>query len=350
MDRDSEPMIKAAAATPALARSGQGHGALASADVAVVIVNYNSGPHLRMCLQALGRQTRSPRRVIVVDNASTDDSLTGASASYANVEILHAGRNLGFAGGNNLAIRSLDNCRYVALVNADAYVEPDWLERLLDAAMLRPDCDFFSCRLLSATDPTRLDGTGDVYHVSGRAWRRDWGQPATASSSSTPTLGACAAAALYKREALIAIDCFDEDYFCFYEDVDLSFRLQLTGHRGLYVAEAIARHVGSASTVRQSDFCVYYGHRNLVWTYVKNMPGPLFWLYLPQHLALNLATVFWFALQGRGRLILRAKWDALRGLRGAWSKRRSIQARRTASIASIRLLLARGLLTPYFGP
>jgi GT2 family glycosyltransferase len=350
MDFDSTPMIKAAAVSSALVRSSHGIGPLPAADVAVIIVNYNSGPHLRMCLQALGRQTRSPRRVIVVDNASTDDSLAGASTRYAGVEILHADRNLGFAAGNNLAIRSLDDCRYVALVNADAYVEPDWLERLLDAAKQRPDCDFFSCRLLSATDPARLDGTGDVYHVSGRAWRRDWGRPVTAGISSIPTLGACAAAAFYLREALLDIGCFDEDYFCFYEDVDVSFRLQLRGYRGLYVAEAMARHVGSASTVKQSDFCVYHGHRNLVWTYVKNMPGPLFWLYLPQHLALNLATVIWFALQGRGRVILRAKWDALRGLRGAWRKRRSIQARRTASIASLRLLLARGLLTPYFGP
>ena len=74
----------------------------------------------------------------------------------------------------------------------------------------------------------------------------------------------------------------------------------------MYVPAAIARHVGSATTVKQSDFCVYHGHRNMVWTFVKNMPGRLFWIYLPQHLALNIATVIWFALQGRGRVILRA--------------------------------------------
>ena len=128
-----------------------------------------------------------------------------------------------------------------------------------------------------------LDGTGDVYHVSGRAWRRDWGRPAKDAGSTLPILGACAAAALFSREAMLLAGGFDEDFFCFYEDVDLSFRLRLLGYAGRYVPAAVARHVGSASTGSHSDFCVYHAHRNLVWTYVINMPCALFWLYLPQH-------------------------------------------------------------------
>jgi GT2 family glycosyltransferase len=313
---------------------------------AVIIVNFNSGDHLRACLRAIARQSVRPHRVVVVDNGSGDDSLGRAEGIYPDVEIIRIGSNLGFAAANNMAIRLVDDCHFVALVNADAYVQADWLEQLLAAAAANSDCHLFSCRLVSAADPGRLDGTGDVYHVSGRAWRRDWGSPIAASGSSTPTIGACAAAALYLREAVLDAGGFDEDYFCFYEDVDLSFRLQLLGHPGRYVPAAIARHVGSASTIRRSDFCVYHAHRNLVWTYVKNMPAPLFWLYLPQHIALNLATILWFAAQGRGRVILRAKWDALRGLRRAWQKRREIQSRRKVSVRKIQSLLARGLPRP----
>ena len=326
----------------------------AEESVAVVVVNYNAGHFLQECLRAIARQTCPPQRIIVVDNASSDESLDGLAAIYPGVEIVPAGGNIGFAAANNLAIRLAGDCRWVALVNPDAFVESDWLERLLAAARAAPECRFFSCQLVSAGDPRRLDGTGDVYHVSGRAWRRDSDHLRNQSGaidekSSTPTFGACAAAALYRRDALVEVGGFDENFFCYYEDVDLSFRLQLAGYSGVYVAEAVARHVGSANTGRHSDFSVYYGHRNLVWTFVKNMPGPLFWLYLPQHVALNLATVAWFALQGRGRVILRAKWDALRGLPRAWRQRRAIQSQRKASVRQIYALMARGPLRAFTG-
>jgi GT2 family glycosyltransferase len=318
--------------------------------VAVIVVNYNSGEHLRKCIQSIAGQTQAPTRVVVVDNGSSDDSLSGIDCLGVHVEIIKTERNLGFAAANNLAVRHVRECRYVALVNADAYVAPTWLERLMDAARRYPECHFFASQLVSAADPMKWDGTGDVYHTSGRAWRRDWGQVINADgASATPILGACAAAAIYSREAFLAVEGFDEDYFCFYEDVDLSFRLQLAGHRGLYVPEAIARHVGSATTIRRSDFSVYHAHRNLVWTYVKNMPGPLFWLYLPQHLALNLGTIAWFTLRGRGRVIFRAKWDALTGLARAWRKRRLIQSRRRATVRYIGALLARGFVSAWRG-
>lgn len=125
----------------------------------------------------------------------------------------------------------------------------------------------------------------------------------------------CAAAALYRRSALRAVGGFDEDYFCYVEDVDLGFRLRLAGHKALYVPDAVVHHVGSGTTGGQhSDFAVYHGHRNLVWTFVKNMPGMLFWLLLLLHVMINLATILWFAVKGRGGVILRAKRDALLGL------------------------------------
>jgi GT2 family glycosyltransferase len=118
---------------------------------------------------------------------------------------------------------------------------------------------------------------------------------------------------------------FDEDYFCYHEDVDLSFRLRLQGHRCLYVPEARVEHLGSASSERESDFVVYHGHRNLVWTFFKNMPPTLLIRYLPAHLLLNLVTLLWFTSSGRGRVLIRSKRDALLGLSRTLEKRKAIQ-------------------------
>jgi GT2 family glycosyltransferase len=121
-----------------------------------------------------------------------------------------------------------------------------------------------------------LDGAGDEYHVSGLAWRRFYNHLANGYGlKPEEVFGACAAAAMYRREDFLKIGGFDEDYFSYFEDVDLSFRLRLAGGRCLYVPDAIVHHVGSASTGKLSDFVVYYGHRNLVWTFFKDMPGTL---------------------------------------------------------------------------
>jgi GT2 family glycosyltransferase len=112
----------------------------------------------------------------------------------------------------------------------------------------------------------------------------------------------------------------------------------------MYVPESIAHHIGSAITGDRSDFSVYHGHRNLVWTYVKNMPGILFWILLPIHLAFNFIAVLYFTIRGQGRIILRAKWDAIQGISKMWYKRRQIQNSRRASVMDIWRMLDKHIL------
>jgi GT2 family glycosyltransferase len=304
--------------------------------VAVLIVNYNSGEMLARCLAALSRQTVRDFRTIVVDNASTDVSAEGIEALHANVTLVRAGKNLGFAAGNNLALAHAGKPDWIALLNPDAFPQPDWLERLLLEAYAWPQFSFFGCRMLLADTPQFLDGTGDVYHVSGITWRRDHGVAAERGVALADEIfGPCAAAALFSRAALDEAGAFDERYFCYHEDVDLAFRLRLLGHRCRYVPEAVVHHVSSGITGRRSDFATYHGHRNLVWTYVKDMPGVLFWLFLPAHLLLNAASLFVFAFRGQLGVILRAKRDAIAGLGDALRQRRVIQGRRRASALAL---------------
>jgi len=311
--------------------------------VTVLIINWNSGELLAKCLKHLMAQTVQPINVQVIDNSSSDASF-GAVNLYENVSLHTSDTNLGFAAGNNLAISRCDS-ELVALLNPDAFPEPEWLENLLIAASSNPDVAAFGSRQLDQSNPEYLDGIGDRYHISGLAWREGHGvRDIPSDLIQRDIFSPCAAAALYRRQAVVDVGGFDEDFFCYIEDVDLGFRLRLAGYKAMYVPDAIVHHVGSATTGgHHSDFSVYHGHRNLVWAYVKNMPGILFWALLPLHILMNFCVVVLFAIRGQTMVILRAKWGALKGVPKAWRKRKKIQSDRKATISDIWRVLNRSI-------
>ncbi|WP_240502638.1 glycosyltransferase family 2 protein [Methylocaldum sp. 14B] len=317
--------------------------------IAVIIVSWNSGTLLRKCLSSLQKQTFQEFRTIVIHNGEFDDSLVSAQSALESAEIICLGENKGFAGGNNVAAQLVKDkeCDWIALLNPDAFPEPDWLDNLLKATINYPEYSFFGSRLVVANNPKLLDGVGDAYHTSGLVWRRGHGSTAIDSYAEPEEIfSPCAAAALYHKDAFLDVGGFDEDYFCYVEDVDLGFRMRLAGYRCLYVPDAVVAHVGSASTGQHSDFSVYHGHRNIVWTYIKNMPSVLFWIYLPQHLILNISSIIWFALLGQGRVILNAKIDAIKGIPAMLKKRKAIQRTRKVKSLDIRGIMDKGLLAP----
>lgn len=304
--------------------------------VAVIVVNFKSTALLDRCLTCITKQESMATNVIVLDNGNEYPIPDDCSNRFPSVQFIKGGKNIGFAAGNNLLFKKTSDHQWVALVNPDAFLNQDWLSKMFSAAIAHPEYSFFASRLVQANSPDRLDGDGDTLHISGLAWREGHGQVISNTTEPREIFSPCAAAALYRRDALEAVGGFDEDFFCYFEDVDLGFRLRLAGHRCLLVPDAVAQHVGSATTGGQnSNFAVYHGHRNLVWTYMKNMPGALFWLLLPLHIVLNLATVLYFSIRGQGLIISKAKWDALRGLPRMWKKRWIIQKNRSASIGDI---------------
>ncbi|MFT3928998.1 MAG: glycosyltransferase family 2 protein [Spongiibacteraceae bacterium] len=305
---------------------------LLARSVGVVIVNFYTADYLRRCLSALMEQTRPVDAIVIVNNGDLPGAMDFIEQDCPAAQVIHQ-PNIGFAAANNLAIGVLASHEWIALLNPDAFPEPDWLEQLLLAASTHPDIDVFSSLLLRADNKQIIDGDGDSYHVSGLAWRHNHDRPIQRAGKMREVFSACAAAALYRRDALLSVQGFDESYFCYFEDIDLGFRLRLHGYRCIHIPDARAHHVGSATSggKRHSDFALYHGHRNLIWTYVKNMPGYLFWLFLPVHIALNIFSIVWFALRGKGKVILRAKYDALRKLPQVWRQRSQIQAERTIS-------------------
>lgn len=316
--------------------------------ISVVIVTWNNAAHLTQCLSALSRQTVQDFEIILVDNGSTDNGADGLDTRWTGLQLTvhRLPSNLGFAAANNIGSR-LARGKWIVLLNADAFPQPDWLEQLVKAAEDNPDFNFFASRQIQADTPNLLDGTGDVYHASGLAWRQHYNRPVRYYGlHSGEVFGACAAAAMYRREDFLEVGGFDESYFSYYEDVDLSFRLRLAGGRCLYVSDAVVHHVGSASTGKTSDFTYYHVHRNLVWTFFKNMPAPLFWFFLPLHAVVNIYLSLYILIkEGRG-IVLKAKWDALRGLPAVLRKRKQAQSMRKAGLRDLYRVMEKDLFAP----
>jgi GT2 family glycosyltransferase len=313
--------------------------------VTILILFWKSEEHLPVCLGRLSSQTNRDFEIIIVNNGAARNALDELATN--TLSLIHLDNNLGFAVANNIGAR-LAGGKWLALLNADAYPEPDWLENLLKAADANPEYTAFSSRQIQFNAPEQLDGAGDAYHISGLAWRSGYKLLAKIYGlEQREVFSPCAAAALYLRDEFLNAGGFDEDYFSYFEDVDLGFRLRLSGAKCLYVPEAVVHHVGSASTGKRSDFSVYYGYRNMIWTFVKNMPTPLIWVFLPLHIAAILFFAVYLSIRGQGKIIWKAIFDAIRGLPKMIEKRRSIQKNKKIKSGELLKVMSTGLFEPF---
>lgn len=293
-----------------------------TADITVVIVNWNGRRYINQVLEALHCQTLAPDRIVVIDNASTDGSPELISSQFPQVRLRRLDANIGFAAANNLAFKEEVHTTWVALLNPDAIPETSWIDSLHKGLREFPGHSAYGSRMRKFSEPNRLDGTGDCYHPCGWAWRRDYGVLESQGNLIPGEIfSPCAAAGLYRLEDILEVGGFDEDFFCYFEDVDLGFRLRLAGKTCFYLPQAVVSHVGSGTTGAKSDFAVYYGYRNLIWCYFKNMPTPLLWRNLFFHLGLNLALLAAGWRRGQMMTVLKAQIDAMKAIGSILAKR-----------------------------
>jgi N-acetylglucosaminyl-diphospho-decaprenol L-rhamnosyltransferase len=305
-----------------------------TSEVDVIIVNYNAGTMLRDCVAALAKQSLQNFRVFLIDNDSKDGSIEALPALDDRFEIIRLDENTGFARGNNIGV-ARGSAPWIAMLNPDAYAEPDWLINLLDAARSDPSIVMAGSTQIDANYHHLLDGAGDLYAPIGFAWRGLWHHKIEKLPKTGEVFGPCAAAALYRRDAFEAAGGFDEDFFCYHEDVDIAFRLRLAGGRGIQVREAVVYHEGSGVAGAQSPFAIYHGTRNRSWTFVKDMPLVLLVLFLPLHAALVSAFMVRALYKGQFSSTLTGVGASLAGMRRMIAKRHAVQQSRTISLFAL---------------
>lgn len=295
--------------------------------VSAVVVTWNSVNDIDKCLTSLFAQTFGLTQIIVVDNASQDGTVEYVQTRYSNVKLISLDYNAGFARGNNLGIAAAAECDWILLLNPDACIEPDWIEKLLDFASHRMDIGALGGVLWRSgdglPDKTIIDSLGIEIYKSRRV--RDFGtseEKEFLPDRPNAVFGICAAAALYNCKMLkeISIDdeIFPERFFCYYEDADLAWRAWRRGWSAWIVPAVSGYHRRGGSPVG-SRFSRFLTHRNRLWLIIRNDNPHCFLLSIPE---IFLHELYMLARLLRYPYLIKAVIQSLTGIKKSLAERR----------------------------
>ena len=307
----------------------------------VVIPNYNGMRFLPDCLSSLAAQSEPDVEIILVDNGSSDESVSFVRQHYPQTVVCAAAHNTGFCRAVNEGIER-SSAPYVILLNNDTVVHPDFVRELCSCMDRHPDAFSAQARMVSMDDPDRIDDAGDFYCALGWAFARGKGKRADRYNREGRIFSSCAGAAIYRKSFLEKTGLFDTAHFAYLEDLDLGYRANLLGYRNYYAPRAVVRHAGSgASGSRYNAFKVRHSSRNSVLVIYKNMPGWQIALNAPALAAGFAVKGLFFARRG----LLREYLSGLRmGLKKLdRSKRMDFSKVRTAQLLRVQRMLVTGL-------
>lgn len=303
--------------------------------VSVIIVNWNGRYWLEQCLPTLQNQTSNNFEIIIVDNGSTDGSDLWLQTEWTEVRLISLPQNIGFARANNIGIEASQS-PYIATLNNDTLVAQDWLAQML-TAVTAPDIGMVACQMRQWQRPEQIDSAGIELDWAGIGWNRGLNQPVAHHQVSQEVFGPCAGAALYRRQMLDEIGYFDEDFFAYYEDVDLAWRAQHAGWRCVYQPTAQVYHWHSATASQAMPFKTFLLGRNKVWTILKNYPWPAIMWTWPLILGYDSVAIIYQCWQQRNLAALRGRLAGLTNAPSMWAKRSSPHTICPAYMIPVRL-------------
>ena len=294
--------------------------------VAIIVLNWNRWEDTARCLESIYQSAYKNFFVVLIDNGSTDGSaerlklwaqgehkdnsfvpvgtahkkpgkicfITRAAAAGAarapegfcagQLIVIENEKNYGFAAGNNIGINyafTMTDVRYEVLLNNDTTIVPTGISALVRCAEAAAQAGSFQAKMLSMDAPDIIDALGiSLIDLQGPCPVGNGHPDSGQFNSCREIFGVCAGAALYRRTMLEQTGLFDEDFFAYYEDVDLALRACLLGWQALCVPEAIVYHGHSATLGKDSPFKTYLLERNRYYYIVKNVPRDILWLFI----------------------------------------------------------------------
>jgi len=273
----------------------------------VVVPNWNGQENIASCIESLFEQSIEIN-ILIVDNGSSDKSVDILESFSGRIEAIYNTKNMGFSGGVNKGINFAMNkgANLIALLNNDAYVDKYWAESLISSVQKNNKIGIVASLMIHSKHE-RIDSTGENYTNWGLPYPRGRGQKSHDTySSQREIFGASGGASLYRVSMLKDIGLFDEDFFAYYEDVDISFRAQLAGWKVVYEPLAIAYHKIGESSSKIHGFTTYQTIKNLPWLFWKNVPTKylftvgirFYFAYFTFIISALLRRQFWLVIKG----------------------------------------------------
>jgi hypothetical protein len=238
--------------------------------VSIVVLNWNGAPLLAECLASLKRLSYTPVEIIAVDNGSTDGSLA-VCADIPGITVVSTGANLGFAAGMNAGFR-VAHGGYVAALNNDITVEPDWLNDAIDIMERDPAVGIVSCRQMNYFDRDVIDSLYCYLHTSLIFFQEGFRRRYTAPAAPARVLGVSGASTIYRKRLLDEMKGFDETFGSYHEESDLCMKAFLAGWKCVYMPTSVVYHRRSESFNRTKEKMFYYQTRNRLWFIYKYSP------------------------------------------------------------------------------
>jgi GT2 family glycosyltransferase len=299
----------------------------------VIIPNWNGKHHLEECLDSLCKQAFDNFETVLVDNGSNDGSVEFVCSKFPKVRIVALTENIGFAAGVNRGIEAAHG-DYIVLLNNDTEVEQHWLESLALAMRANSDVWIFASKLLNYYDRKIIDSAGDALDLSLGPYKLGEFNLSEICRERCFIFGACGGGGCYKRELFDRIGLLDEDFFAYFEDVDLSFRANWAGFRCLSVPDAVIYHkvaATSGTSTSSKDRFDIMRRRNYLFLIIKNYPFTLLVQHGPFICAAHFLKFILDLCRGRFRVAFMTQWEIAKGLPKMLKKRQAIMAGRRIS-------------------
>jgi GT2 family glycosyltransferase len=308
--------------------------------VTAVVLTYNGRELLDQMLPTLLAQRYTDFEALVVDDGSTDDTVAHLRERWPQIHVIANPRNVGVAASLNRGVQGAQG-EYVALLNNDLELDPEWLGALVDTLDRHPHAVAATGKLLDFHNREAIEAAGDLMRWSGMSDHRGQGaRDGTDYEEPAAVFSPCAGAALYRRAAFTDVGLFDEDFFAYLEDVDWGFRAQLAGYTFRYEPTAVAYHMRGATTGRQVGRFTALQRRNSLLVVLKDYPAPALARHLPKVLAFQAISLYASLRDGILAAHLRALAGSLRLLPRMLRKRRAIQRGRRVSVAQLDAVMA----------
>lgn len=310
-------------------------------DVLFVVLNFNGWRETLACVNSLLEQTYSSFHILLIDNGSVDESLKKLKVfeDHPKITFIKNPVNAGFAGGVNIGINYAINHNYIytSLINNDATLAKDWVKILIKTIKSK-NVDVATGLLLDSTGDN-IESTADSYSIWGMPFPNQRGEKVDSATNSRYVFGGTAGASVYKTSLFEDIGLFDDVFFAYFEDSDISFRAQLAGHRAYYEKKAIAYHDHGTTSSKIPGFTVRQTFKNLPLLFWKNIPAGLLPSMLPRFLMYYIAIYLRSAIRGQFIIASKGVVLSIRHLPHALQLRRSIQADRKVPLSYLRSII-----------